>query len=151
MYSKAIDIRKSVFLALSTVAMAIVFLTVSVSATTDTISVKGGSPGYNPPTGSIVIVKCGNQTKNPTTDNKGRFNTVFNKTSDCTKGTIITGTFEDYYGTSKVNNSYKTDTLQLRKTEAVPEIGTIASIAALAVTGGAIVYVRRRQMQAPIA
>lgn len=147
MQIKAINIRKNVILAFSVLVMTVVLSTVSVGATSHNISVKGGFPGYNPPTGSVVTVKCGSQTKNPTTDNKGKFSTTFNKTSDCTKGTVITGSFENYYGTSKVSNSYHTDTLQLRKTEAVPEIGTIASIAAVVVAGGAIVYARRRTAQ----
>lgn len=130
-----------------------IMLTVTVSAESmsGSIEVKGSIPSYKPPVGSIVTVKCGTQSNTAATDDKGKFSTAFNKTADCTKDTIVTGTFENYYGTSKVSNSYKVDALQLRKTEAVPEIGTIASFAAVAVAGGAIVYARRRTAQNTIA
>lgn len=145
MHIKAIDIRKCVFLALSAVMMVVVLLSASVSAASDGISVKGGFPGSNPVAGSVVTIRCGNQTVNPSTDSKGNFSAVFYKTADCNKGSILTGIFEDYYGISKVSNSYNTDTLQMRKTEAVPEFGTIAGLTALAGGVGFIIYNRRKQ------
>lgn len=137
-------------IAIAALAIAfLVFPVVTFAQTTATgIRVKGDFPGSTLPTGSVVTVTCGSQTSSPSTDNKGKFSTVFNITADCNKGTNITGLSGDYNGTAKVANGFNTNTLQMRRVEAVPEIGTIAGIASLAAAGGAIVYARRRQVMA---
>lgn len=96
-----------------------------------------------------VTVSCNSKTGSDASDVDGAYLVSF-LAADCPLGSNITvsAVKDSMSGTSTGTASKVTTKLNVAVIDiAVPEIGTIAAISALAVGGGAMVYSRRRQMQ----
>ncbi len=102
-----------------------------------------------PLSGANVAVVCNGNTQNDISDGDGAYLVSF-LAADCPVGSSITvsAVSGSMSGSSAGTASKVTTKLNVAVIDvAVPEIGMIAAIVALAVGGGAIVYTRRKQAQ----
>ena len=99
--------------------------------------------------GANVSVVCNSNTQTDVSDGDGTYLVSF-LAADCPLGSTITvsAVKDSMSGTSTGTANKFTTKLNVAVIDvAVPEIGTVAAISAMAVAGGALVYSRRRQMQ----
>lgn len=102
-----------------------------------------------PLSGASVTVVCNSNTQNDISDGDGAYLVSF-LAADCPVGSSITvsAVKDSMSGSSAGTASKVTTKLNVAVIDvAVPELGTVAAISAMAVAGGAFVYSRRRQMQ----
>ncbi|TAH33733.1 hypothetical protein EYC59_04375 [Candidatus Saccharibacteria bacterium] len=96
-----------------------------------------------------VTVTCGSKTKKDTTNNGGYYHVKFNQ-SDCPVGSTVTISVKkgDKVGTAAkaITGATTSVDITLGSTTAVPEMGTYAGLAAVAVAGGSMVMIRRKQL-----
>jgi hypothetical protein len=149
--------KKVIFTALvlmSFVLLAVPLSSVSAKAKGETQVTGVISENGNPIKNAKVTVTCNGTTKTDKTNKSGTYRVEY-KEKKCAKGSTVTvsaSTKDGKSGTSTGKADEVTTKLNVAVVNvSVPEIGTIASIAALIVAGGAIFYVRNRSLNRPIA
>ena len=147
---KSLTIAAALAFALTVLAVPLtVSASVSPTATIVTGTVTDASD--TPLAGASVTVSCNSSVQNDITNAAGDYYVEFDPSSFCPDGAsaTVTATKGSLSGTNsgKVNDVTTRVNLALVNVQAVPEIGTVAAISAMAVAGGALVYSRRRQMQ----
>ncbi len=150
---KVLNTKKILLIALMVIAFILLAIpTASVSAkskgetqVTGVIS-ENGTPIKN----AKVTVVCNGKSKSDKTNNSGTYRVEY-KDKKCPKGSSVSvtaSTKDGKSGTSTGTADEVTTKLNVAVVNvAVPEIGTIASIAAVGIAGAAIVYVRRKSLQ----